>query len=263
MRSTFNIGTTAALVVTVAYVAGVVRAGSITYRAFNDDASSQISSANTYTHAVDAGDTTGVVINGVTFQPMTAFGGPSTSGAGITYSLTSNNALVPFSSTTGAAWDASGQVVSLLSDFVYGGAGGVGGLITLPAESLTPGTPYRLSLYCRRYGIGDPRNVNIHFDEDGGGPLAAATGSMNEDAPTTISGAGLTSDNSPYIISYDYVATSSAMGVGIEMLQSGYTFHFYGLTNQVLPEPVSLLPLATLLAAFGPDRVLRRRNQPN
>jgi hypothetical protein len=245
------------VVVLLGVWAADARAGKLTYGVLSSDANSGISTSHTYTHAVDAGDATGVTINGVTFAPLTQSGTNFSTGGGVTYGFSTDNPLSVFSGNPGA-YVASGQLVSLLDDFIYGGVDGTTDTLTLPANSLSPGTVYTLRLYLRSYGPG-ARNINIRFDEDGAGPLNAATGPINEDMPSTIAGAGIPSDTSPYAVNYEYTATTFPMVVAIDSLQAGFTFHFYGMTNQVgaTPEPgiMMLLPAAAIL--------MRRRRTGN
>lgn len=230
----------------IASAAMAAEAGVITYVPFNDDASSGISTANTYTHAIDAGDANGVTVNGVFFTPYEPASGLV-------------NAPQPFQHN-GTASVASGEgggspigipagqnTRELMADFLYGGSTTDDSIVS----GLTPGVTYDARVYIRSWASVN-REIAIVFDEDGVGPLAATTGLLNEDDARSR---GFNSQSQPYYINYRYTATDQPLRIVVAS-PAVDQYHFFAFSNQVVPEPAALS-----LLGLGSIGLLARRRR--
>ena len=200
-------------------------AGTLVLNPFADgfDASSGISNSITYTHLVDVNTNDGgATINGVFFDN--------------TGSYTLNGAGNTFQNYDSPADNASG-LEDLLDDFLYNG-----NPATLTLSGLTPGETYKLRLYVGGFG-GSLQDFT--FDDTVG--------------PTLVDDIPRDAGNGSVPGSIDYTYT---LGVGdtdlvmtVAPVDGSNTFHFYGFSNEVVPEPSTLgLGLLGALAL-----VMRRR----
>jgi fibronectin-binding autotransporter adhesin len=193
----------------------VVRSGQILPLVlFTTDAQTGISADKTYTHALDfpAGGSV-ATINAV---PFTDAGTSGSNWSGLPGSTASN-------ANTGMT--DGGGMHQLLTDFYHGGNPA---LVSL--TGLTAGTTYELRLYNRRWG-GD-RTLGFIFDEDGSGPVGAPL-LLDQDASAT-----------PNYLAYRYTATADSNGTPLPLSirimpdnPSNGSYHFYGLTNEVVTDP--------------------------
>lgn len=202
------------------------------------DADSGISSAKTYTHAIDFGnDTPAALVNGVQFQSgMPAFGpigGTSaTIGTG-TLNLPSSHP----GNANAEPYLVDGGMEDLVEDMVYNAPNGV---ITL--TGLTPGVEYEIRFYNRAWAVGD-RGQEIGFDTDGvgsditGAEARAAFKADDASAPDP-SFATATQVNA---LTYTYTLAPGVdtLTIYINKTATG-TYHLYGLTNEVAAGPSAL-----------------------
>jgi hypothetical protein len=168
------------------------------------DEDSGISSANTYTHAYNFGETASVVVNGVTF---TGVGGANPAVAG-RFSYTAPTVL-----TGNAQNNLAGSSRDLGNAFVYGSP-----TPRLTLEGLTPGAPYRLKLFGAGFGPNDGRRASTFM---GGGE------SLSVDENVLGQGNGI-------IVNYDFTATGTTEVIESRVLAAG-TYHLWAIANQVLP----------------------------
>jgi len=219
------------------------RAGSLSYVAIpvaGSDAGSGISPDNTYTSAVDGGNTTGVdfVVNGVTLTALVGSGAAGTAGN------------VTFTAPTGSLANAAGVNSNIAADgtllsvlgsatFVHGADGDSTPAITLAPSSLTAGTTYDLRLYIGGWS-GKNRMVSLSFSGDGQDP--ASTDFFNEDDATSSAG-GFASQNQAYYIDYRFTWDGSTTPtISITQKDPHTPFHLYALTNQAVSAPNTSAP---------------------
>ena len=200
---------------TVASSAALAGTGSVTQ--IPDDASSGISPAITYTHTIDLNsDDGGAVINGVTFTA----GGAT----GANYTLT--NAGSTFQNHNSPAPDGSGMD-DLLDDFFFGAGGGPPVTSSLTLTGLTPGVPYRFRAYVGGFG-GNTQD----FSADDTTPA------------TTIADVPRNGGTDAVATSLNYTYTLAAgdtdLTITFDPDSDGDTFHWYGFSNEIVPEPTAL-----------------------
>jgi hypothetical protein len=218
--------------------AGVASAGVITtgdIPATNSDEGSGISSDFTYTHALDFGSQGGV-------DPY------SINGVAITQAGISGDVFSGTDGTSGAAWSISGNnqwhagndntrtdgnISKLLRDMYVP----FGDPYTLTLSGLTADTQYSTRIYYRPWENNGTRNSILTFNGDGT-PLS--TGTINQDA-----------GSSAHYVAYDFTASGTSVTVSF----SNNSWHLYGATNHVIPEPASF----GMLGAAAIALLLRRR----
>ncbi len=197
------------------------------------DADTQISSSKIYTHLLDFGTSPVATINGVAFVKA------GTTGAGFTYAATSGTLNDhPGNANTGV--EPGTGINTLLTDMIYNGNNTPGGTATLTLTGLTPGTQYDTRVYYRQWGAGD-RSATFSFDGDS---LTPAMITVDEDAV-----------NDAFILSYRFTADADRVVVSLAQANNNQSWHFYGVTNEVVPEPASV----GLLAVGALGLLARRR----
>ena len=206
------------------------QAGDISYTKVTNDADSGISSANTYTHAIDFSNSTSgaASINGVVFTGATG----NTPG----FTRTVANGGAANNSGSGVV-TTSGNLANLMQGFLYNNnpATDGTGLQTYTISGLTPGETYDLRIYSHLWTNPGSRPNTLVFDTAG---ASDSTGEIDQDDSTTV---GLAKTDS-YYINYRYTAdgTGSLVWTAANSSGSNASWHLYGLTNQIVPEPSSL-----------------------
>jgi fibronectin-binding autotransporter adhesin len=170
---------------------------------FTNDAGTGISSTKTYTHALDFAEATPVSINSVNFT--------GAGGSGANWSLT-GAVLTAGSGTTGA----TGDISRLLTNFYYNG-----NPATLTLTGLTPGVTYESRLYHRNWG----GNRNQLFTITSGS--GSGTTIFNSDATTV-----------PSYLPFRYTAGATGEATITTAQVGDGTYHWYGMTNEVVSSPV-------------------------
>ncbi|MEO7318586.1 MAG: autotransporter-associated beta strand repeat-containing protein, partial [Chthoniobacteraceae bacterium] len=185
---------------------------------FSTNLDSGISLATTYTHRLDFGDGTAATINNVAFDPA-ANGGPGYTLAGATF-LLPEGAGAPSTPTFSDAPNGT-AMNQFLSDFYYNG-----NPATLTLTGLTPATSYELRLYQRQWG-GDRTQLFLFNSGPSSGSLI-----YDQDISAT-----------PSYLSFRYTADASGTATLSTTQLGAGTYHWYGLTNEVV---VDTAPLSVL-----------------
>ncbi len=221
-------------------VAGPVQAGTVTIHdipAVVSLANCGISSANTYSHAVnftsgDSGYDPTLTINGVSFE--NAFSPPYLADvlSGANWSMTDQNADANIAGAAGLysspVVDDTGDLSKLFGSIWYPANPADGLKLTL--SGLTPGTEYSTRLYYKTWQDGDNRNTDLTFNGDGT--------DVTQEVAEGAAGA--------HYVEYVFTAsgTTESISAAISADGSGGWF-MWGVTNQVVPEPSTLALLGT------------------
>jgi hypothetical protein len=208
------------------------------------DADTGIRTGVTYTHLLDfIADGSAATINGVPFTAAGATGANYTS-TNLPGQITEAQFNLGGAGTGAAAGSGLHQ---LLTDFYYNSnQNGAGQAETITLTGLTPGTPYRLRLFYRQWDAAEAntRFTDISFNEGN----ATGFARINEDE----------SENARVLV-YDYTAGPGGT-LSMSFLEGANnppaSWHQYGLSNEVVPEPASLAP-----AAVAATTLLRRRRR--
>jgi hypothetical protein len=233
---------------------GIADAGTISLGApFTTDASTGISNAHTYTHAISGG--TAATVNGVGFELLDTGNTPAnftwdTGGLNKNHIGALNGDWVP---ATGGVTGTGIQ--SLLAGFTFSGNGDTNPATqTYSLLGLTVGETYDARLYVRVWDTeGSGRPVEITFTH---GAESDGTGIAPEDRPSLVLGGG--NDHQAYYVNYQYTALATQLDISAQVAAAGGagsgSFHMYALSNQVIPEPSSVG-----LLGLGLISLLRRR----
>jgi len=227
------------------------QAGVISFSpSFTDDASTGISTDNTYTHTVSGGSAQ--TVNGVSFDLLNSTTTPAN------FSWSSNTG--GENQVTGllASWvPATGGVtgtetIALLTDFAF--AGGPGQVSTFTLSGLTIGQLYDTRLYIRRWGSGAAPVRTIDLDFNNGAGIDSIT--IDEDVPTFH---GYANDDNAYYLNYRFTAQATSLSIdAAEANAIDGGFHLYALTNQTAVAPTPE-PSTLGLIAMGAGLLAARR----
>ena len=221
---------------------GLATAGTIGISGpLTDDASTGISLANTYTHAISGGGADSV--NGVDFNLIDSGNLPANTDwevSSVKNQINDNN----------GGWDpVAGGVTGiglqgLLGSFTFNNDGLAGSNQTFTLSGLTPGQTYDFRLYCRKWDDSTERTQDLTF-------------TAGSEAPDTITFAEDRPENAPisqpnrknaYYVSYLYTADAAGtLAVRFEITAGAAgpgSFHMYGMSNQVASSyQISAAPL--------------------
>jgi hypothetical protein len=231
---------------------GSLQAGTFSLSApLTTDAASGIATSNTYTHAVSGG--LAATVNGVVFAEQNA----TSTLANFTWtsptkSVVLNNAGTWVAATGGVT---GSGLISLLNSFTYAGGGAdPGATQKFSLLGLTVGQTYDTRLYIRMWDTGGSGRP-IDFKYTHGSETDSVAGL--EDRPGTVLGTG--NNNEAYYLNYRFTAKATTLDIDATVpaaaLAGSGSFHMFGVTNQVVPEPSSM----TLALGLGLIGLARRR----
>jgi len=220
------------------------------------DAASDISSAKTYTHAIDFGNTAGVVaVNGVSFHQAAVPGVGNDGTNNDRWDSVDNTGgrNSPFTLMKSVADDwaqnnanavnigADGNMLNILTDFAHINGNVVGSTETIVLGGLTPGTRYSTRMYYRPWTLAANRSTTLTFNGDGNDIVAT----VNQDESA-----------SPFagFVKFDFTANDSDLTITFLLNVAATSWHQYALTNEVVPAGDSDfdgLPDAYEIANFG------------
>ncbi|MEE2808663.1 MAG: hypothetical protein VYB73_05070, partial [Verrucomicrobiota bacterium] len=217
-------------------------AGEISFsEALSDDASTGINTSITYTHAVSGGAAT--TVNGVEFELLDGNTNPTDfewEVSSIKNQLQNNNGgWDPF-----AAGVTEQGLQSLLGSFTFNNDGNPGSNQTFILSGLAPGQEYEARLYCRKWSDGTERTQEVTFTA---GAQEGVTEMFAEDRPENDP-IGALDRESAYYIAYTYTADAEGtLSIRFDVTGAAGTgsFHMYGLTNQVIGDPVFVVSAQT------------------
>lgn len=222
---------------TAAYAASANAAGVFSFSPITGDADSGISTAKTYTHAVDfgAGGNAGGFPN-IVDHTTTVNGVPFTIGGtqGTNYSTTGLNAYIGTNPWTTAVPNGENSVGDLLNDFYWRNTPVAPADQTLTLTGLTRGTNYITTFYNAGWELNRIRLVTVSASDGG----------------TVTFDQNFSGNNRPNVLRYAFVAQSDSMTFTFSPADPQNGFHQYGFTNEVLPEPSTVIVVA-LGAALG------------
>ncbi len=194
------------------------------------DADSGIDAANFYTHLLDFGTGSAATVNAVPFTQVTLANVDST--AGFSYAVDSSGRN---EHAGNAGHNVTGDIVELLSDFIYNGNNAPGGVATITVFGLAPGVEYDTRIYNRQWDTGTERTATFEFDTDALPGAEDTIASIDQNhADLTPPSDGTYADNTAYALSYRFIAESDTMTVSINQANSNQSWHVYGVTNEEL-----------------------------
>ena len=211
--------------------------GALSLTTFTSDATSGISSSNTYTEALAFAAGSPLNINGVTFANANNSGGTGKLGSSWSINVP---AYVASGNFPAGFQPVSGQgTYSLLNQFYYEG-GSDTTPVTLTLTGLVPGQSYDARLFYREYSQNDNRIANFTFSNG----VSTQTATVNEDV-----------DADGHYIDYPYTAgptgtVTISEADNVNMLAGG-SWHWYGFTNQLTGTSNLLRKTTALSIAAG------------
>lgn len=200
-------------------VAGRSHHGAIGYAPITNDADSGVSTAKTYTHVLDFGDSGAATVNGVAFSQ-----GLPGSAENRNYGVT-----IPASHPGNGEHQTTGGIAGVFQDMVYGNADGFVSL-----GGLTVGKAYETRLYVRNWEAAATDSTNdrtqvFEFDTDGDG-VAERTVRLNPD-DARAKGALFSEEHQAYALIYSFVADSEVLRINTNQAGAG-SYHLYGISNE-------------------------------
>jgi len=225
-----------------------------------DDASSGISAAKTYTHAIAGG--AAATVNGVAFEALTDVETP----LNLNWEVISGGVKGNIVNNPGEWNAAEGGVVGpglgeLLNSFAYSTGKDPLGTQVFTLSGLTPGQSYELSIMARTWDINGPgRPIDLTFTN--GASAVPLFGPLLEDRPDVFFGGA--SVHSAYVVRYLYTAEGTEVRLeGMipttedPLLEGTGGFHLYALANAVVGEGGSELEIHSVSREASGELTIR------
>jgi len=231
-------------------LAGPPSVAGLSYFEITGDVDSGISTSNTYTHAINPSGG-GFSVNGVPFVGVGAGAQPAGSLATATYAqgagtVTIGNSIDPSDfgdnaiGTNRNGWSGvptNSGMYQLYSHFDYN----TPNPRTVVLTGLQPDTWYNVVLYEKQWDNSVGRQFSIGYDVGNTGAPQFTSPVIDQNQPqnTPVLAALGIGQQTAWGMSYVYETgdgqTSIALDVNSPNIANNYTYHFYGLTNEVLP----------------------------
>ena len=241
----------------------------LNYFKITGDADSGISNADVYTHAINPSGG-GFSVNGVPFtgagagnlpagnlgaQTYTSAGGSTiTIGNVIGPSNFGNNAMTGNLSGWGGV---TGNMLTFFGNFNYATTP----VRTVVLTGLAPSTWYDVRLYEKQWDAATTnRDFSVGYDVGDTGTAQYTSPTIDQNQPqntAALAALGITQPNA-WAQSYVYQTgpSQTSIALAINNTNTGNTYHFYGLTNQVAPLAASTLNLPNTSVAVTANSTL-------
>jgi len=226
-----------------------------------DEASTGISTAETFTHKISGGSA--ATVNGVALDVLDV----ATTPPNFEWNGNAGGKNIIGPAINNGTWNPDlGNVANvpglrqMFGTFTYSGAGaGPGNKQHFTLSALEPGLTYELRLFIRKWDNGTVRPADLKFTNG----AQVTNFYILEDRPGTVLGNG--NDESAYYISFTYVAQAATMTLETTVpgVSTGNgSFHLYGLTNREASEPPPLDFTSIARAANGSSTTLTWASRP-
>jgi fibronectin-binding autotransporter adhesin len=247
-------------------LAGAAPVSGVRYFKITGDSNSGISTSNTYTHAINPSGG-GVSVNGVPFTGA----GPGDLAAGSltsqtynqgTNTITIDNAIDasnfganPIGTNLGGWNGATGNILDFYSHFNYNTAP----LRTVVLGGLQPNTWYDVVLYEKQWDTSSGRTFSVGYDVGNSGTPQFTSDTIDQNHPELtpqLAALGIGQQNA-WGQSYIYQTGDGQTSIALQVNNNpAATYHFYGLSNQLVPlTGNNVLPAGTLLTVAAGSTV--------
>lgn len=237
-------------------LAGAPSVVGINYFKITGDADSQLSSGNTYTHAINPSGGNEIVnsipFTGAGVGSVTTLTSKTYTQAGSTITIANTIGTSDFGAlaigTNLSGWSGvTGQMLNFYSHFNYNTAP----LRTVVLNGLQSNTWYDVRLYEKQWDTSVGRTYSVGYNVGNDASTEATSPTIDQNHPeSTPALAALTiGQQSAWSMSYVYKTGAAQTSIALAINNStAATYHFYGLSNQVALGGDNRLPTTTALS---------------